>query len=155
MRKQQKQSQTLFFGLQNHCRWWLQRWHWKRLAPWKKSYDQPRQCIKKQTHYFANKVSYRQSYGFSSSHVWMRESDHKEGWVMKNLCFWTMVLKKTLRVPWTARRSNQSVLKEINPDWCWSWSSNNLATWCKDQLIRKDPDAGKNWRQEEKGAIED
>ena len=49
-----------------------------RLAPWKKSYDQPRQCIKKQRHYFANKVPYRQSYGFSSSHVWMRESDHKE-----------------------------------------------------------------------------
>ena len=59
-----------------------------------------------------------QSYGFSRPHVWMWELDHKEGWALKNWCFWTMVLKKTLlRVPWTARRSNQSVLKEISPEY--------------------------------------
>ena len=66
------------------------------LAPWKKSYDKPRQCIKKQRHHFANKGQYSQSYGFSSSHVQMWELDHKEGWVPKNWCFQTVVLKKTL-----------------------------------------------------------
>ena len=82
------------------------------------SNDQPRQHIKKQRHYFANKGPSNQSYGFSSSHVWMWELDHKESWVLKNWCLWTVVLEKTLlRVPWTARRSNQSVLKEINPEY--------------------------------------
>ena len=58
-----------------------------------------------------------QSYGFSSSHVWMWELDHKEGWTLKNWCLWTVVLEKTLkRVPWTARRSTQSISKEINPE---------------------------------------
>ena len=57
------------------------------------------------------------SYGFSSSHVWMWELDHKEGWALKNRCFWTVLLERYLRVPWTARRSNQSVLKEINPEY--------------------------------------
>ena len=65
------------------------------LAPWKKSYDQPKQRIKKQKYYFANKGLSSQSYGFSNSHVWMSESDHKEGWAPKNWCFWTMVLEKT------------------------------------------------------------
>ena len=61
------------------------------LAPWKKSYDQPRQHIKKQRHYFANKGPSSQSYGFSSGHVGMWELDHEEGWAPKNLCFWTVV----------------------------------------------------------------
>ena len=89
----------------------------KMLAHWKKSSDKPRQCIKKQTHHFADKGLYSQSYGFSSSHVWMWELDHKEGWPLKNWCFWTVVFEKTLRVPWTARRSNQSKQKEINPEY--------------------------------------
>ena len=83
------------FGLQNHCRWWLQLWNWKMLALWKKSHDQPRQHIKKQKHYFDNKGLSSQSYGFSSSHVCMWELDHK-GWAPKNWCFWTVVLEKTL-----------------------------------------------------------
>ena len=58
-----------------------------------------------------------QSYGFSSSYVWMWELDHKEGWVPKNWCFWTMVLEKTLESPLDTRRSNQSILKEINPEY--------------------------------------
>ena len=87
------------------------------LAPWKKSYDQPRQHIKKQRHYFADKGPYSQSYGFSSSHVSMWELDHKEGWVLKNWCFWILCWKKLLRVPWRTRRSNQSVLKEINSEY--------------------------------------
>ena len=87
------------------------------LAPWKKSYDKPRQCVKKQKHYFAYKVPFSQSYGFSSSHVWTWELDHKEGWAPKDWHFWTLVLEKTLRVPWTAGSSNQSILKEINPEY--------------------------------------
>ena len=79
------------------------------------SYDQPRQHIKKQRHYFANKGLSSQSYGFPSSLVWMWELHHKENWVPKNWCFWTVVLEKTLESPWTARRSNQSILKEISP----------------------------------------
>ena len=85
------------------------------LAPWKESYDQPGQHIKKQRHYFVNKGPSSQGYGFSSSHVWMWELEYKESWALKNWCFWTVVLEKTLRVPWIARRSNQSILKEINP----------------------------------------
>ena len=68
----------------------------KTLASWMKSYDQPRQHIKKQRHYFADKGPSSQTYGFSSSHVWMWELDHKEGWTLKNWCFWTVVLEKTL-----------------------------------------------------------
>ena len=86
------------------------------LAPWKKSYEQPRQHIKKQRHYFANKGPSNQSYGFSSSHVGMWELDYKESWAPKNWCFWTVVLEKTLRVPWAAR-SNQPIRKEISPEY--------------------------------------
>ena len=80
--------------------------------------DELGQHIKKKRHHFAHKAPYSQSYGFSSSHVWMWELGHKEGWVPRNWCLWTVVLEKTLdseSVPWTARRSNQSILKEINP----------------------------------------
>ena len=72
--------------------------------------------MKKQRHYFVNKGPSRQGYGFSSDHVWMWELDYKESWAPKNWCFRTLVLK-LLRVPWTARRSNQSILKEISPEY--------------------------------------
>ena len=88
-----------FGGFQNHCRWWLQSWNKKTLTPWKKFYDQPRQHIKKQRHYFVNKGPSSQGYGFSSGHVWMRELDCEEGWVPKNWCFWTVVLEKSLASP--------------------------------------------------------
>ena len=72
--------------------------------------------IKKQRHYFANKGPSSQGYGFSSGHVWMWELDCEESWALKTWCFWTVVLEKALeRVPWTARRSKQSILKVINP----------------------------------------
>ena len=87
------------------------------LAPWKKSCDKPRQHIRKQRHYFADKGLNGQSYDFSSRHLWMWELDHKEGWPPKNWCFWTVVSKRLLRVPWTARRSYQSILKKINPEY--------------------------------------
>ena len=76
-----------------------------------------RQHIKKQRHDFANKGPSSQSYGCSSSHVWMWELDHKESWVPKNWYFWTVVLRRLLRVLWTARRSNLSILKEITPEY--------------------------------------
>ena len=81
----------------------------KTLAPWKKSNDKPRQHIKKQRHYFADKGPYSQSYGFSSSHVWMWELDHKEGRVPKNWCFQTVVLEKTLESPLDIK------IKLVNP----------------------------------------
>ena len=87
------------------------------LAPWKKSYDKPRQHIKKQRHYFSNKGLSSQSYGFSSSHVWMWELDYKESWAPKNWCFWTVLLEKTFESPWTIRRFNQSILKEISSEY--------------------------------------
>ena len=85
------------------------------LTPWQESYDQARQHIKKQRHYFANKSLSSQRYGFSSSHVWMWELDYKESWALKNWCFVLWCWRRLLRVPWTAWRSNQSILKEISP----------------------------------------
>ena len=86
------------------------------LAPWKKSYNQPRQHIKKQRHYFANNCPSSQSYGFSSSHVWMWELDRKESWALM-IAFELWCWRRLLRVPWTARRSNQSILKEISSEY--------------------------------------
>ena len=145
------------FGLQNHCRWWLQLWNEKMLAPWKKSYDQPRQPIKKQRHYFVNKGPSSQSYGFSSGHVWMWELDYKESWVPKNWCFWTVVLERTLESPLDWKE-----IQAVNPKGSQSWifigktdaEAETPILWASDvknQLIGKDPDAGKDWRPEEKG----
>ena len=79
------------------------------------SHDQPRQHIKKQRHYFANKSPSSKSYGFSSSLT--RELDYKESWAPKNWCFWPWCWRRFLRVPWTVKRSNQSILKEISPEY--------------------------------------
>ena len=96
----------------------------KTLAPWKKSYDQPRQCIKKQRHCFADKGLSHQSYGFTSSHVWMWELDNKESWAPRNWCFWTGMLERTLEslLVWkeikpVLKEISQSVLKEISPEY--------------------------------------
>ena len=87
------------------------------LAPWKKSYKQPRQYIKKQRHYFANKGPSSQSYGFSSSHVWIWELDYRESWAPKSWCFWTVVLEKTLESPLDCKDIQPSILKEISPEY--------------------------------------
>ena len=131
------------------------------LIPWKKSYDQPRQHIKKQRHFLADKIQHSQNYVFSSSHVWMWGLDHKESWAPKNWCFWTVVLEKTVESPLDCKeiqpvhpKGNQSL--NVNwKDWCWSWNSNTLATWCEALAHGKDTDAGKDWGQEEKGTTED
>ena len=78
-------------------------------VPWKESYDKPKQHIRKQRYHFADKDLYSQSYGFSHSHIWMWELDHKEGWAPKNWCFWTMVWRRLFRVPLD--------IKEIKPKW--------------------------------------
>ena len=86
------------------------------LAPWKKSYDLARQHIKKQRHYFANKGPSSQSYGFSSSHVWMWELDYKESWAPKNWCFWTVALEKTLESPLDSKE-----IQPVHPKGNQSW----------------------------------
>ena len=87
-----------------------------------KSYDQPRHHIKKQRHYFANKGPSSQSYGFSSSHVWMWELDYKESWASKNWCFWTVVLDKTLESPLDCKEIQPvCFLKDISPDYSLKW----------------------------------
>ena len=87
------------------------------LSPWKRSYDQPRQHIKKRRHDSADKGPSSQNYGFSSSHVWMSELNHKESWVPKNWCFWPVCWRRLSRVSCTAGRSTQSILKEISPEY--------------------------------------
>ena len=130
-------------------------------APRKKSYDKSRQCIKKQRHYFANISLYSQSYVFSSSHVWMWELDHKEGWALKNWCFQTVMLEKTLDNPLDSKE-----IKAVNPKgnqpWIFTGRTGAEAEapilWppdAKSWLIRNDPDAGKDWGQEEKRVTED
>ena len=117
------------------------------------------QRIKKERHYFAYKGLCNQSYGFSSSPVWMWELDDKKGWVLKNWCLQTVVLVKTLWKSLGQQRSNQLILKEINPEYSLErlMPKLNPVLWLPDeksQLIGKDPDAGKDWRQEEKGTTE-
>ena len=91
---------------------------------------------------------------------WIWDGLTKEVWEPKNWCFWTVVLEKTLRVPWTARSSNQSILKEIIlgflwKEWCLSWNSSTFPPHVRSWLIGKDSDAGRDWGQEEKGMTED
>ena len=124
-------------------------------------YDQPRQHIKKQRHYFANIGSSSQSYGFSSSHVWMWELDYKESWVPKNWYFSTVVLEKTLESPWECKEI-QLVHPKGNQSWILTGGTHaeaeTLILWppdVKNWLIGKDPDTGKDRRQEEKGTKED
>ena len=124
------------------------------------SYDQPRQHIKKQRHYFSDKGPSSQSYGFSSSHIWMWELNHKESWVLKNWWFWTMVLEKTLESPLDCKEI-KPVTPKGNQPWIFTGRTDPEAEapilWSdvKNWLTGKDPDAGKDWRQEEKGTTED
>ena len=128
-------------------------------TPWKESYDQPRQHFKKQRHSFANKGPSSQGYGFSSGHVWMWELDCEEGWGPKNWCFWTVVLKTLYRVPWIARRSNQSILK-ISPGCSSEGMMVNLKFQYFGHLMRRvdsleNTDAGRDRGKQKKGMTED
>ena len=114
-----------------------------------------------QRHHFADRGPYSQGYGFSSTHIWMWELDYKESWVPKNWCFWTVMLEKTLESLLDSKE-----IKPVHP----KWNQSRILTgrtdakaeapilWppdVKGWLIRKDPDAGKDWRQEEEGMTED
>ena len=160
MGKQWKQCQTLFWRAPKSLQMVTAAMKLKTLVPWKKSYDQPREHVKKQRHYFANKGQSSQSYGFSSSHVWMWKLDHKESWAPKNWCFWTMVLEKTLESPLNSKEI-QPVHPKGNQPWIFIGRTDAEAEapvlWppdAKNWLIGKDPDAGKDWRQEN-GKTED
>ena len=124
------------------------------LTPWKKSYDQPRQHIKKQRHCFANKHPYSQSCGFPDSHAWMWELYHKESRVPKKWSFWTVLLEKTLESHLDCKE-----IHPVNPKGNQSWifirrtdvEAETPILWppdVKSWFIKKDPDAGKDWRQE-------
>ena len=154
-------SDFILWGLQNHCRWWLQPWNKKTLTLWKKSYEKSRQHIFLKRHYFPIKGPSSQGYGFSSGHVWMWELDYKESWVLKNWCFWTVVLEKTLEIPLDCKEI-QPVHPKGNRSWIFIGRTDVEAEtpilWppdVKNWLIWKDPDAGKDLRQEEKGTTED
>ena len=160
MRKQWKQWQTLFFRAPKSPQMVIAAMKLKDTCFLEKSYDQPRQHFKKQRHYSANKGPSSQSYDFSSSHVWMWELDSKESWALKNWCVWTEVLK-ILESPLDCKD-----IQPVHPKGNQSWivigrtdaEAETPILWPRDMknwLIGKDPDAGKDWRQEEKGTTKD
>ena len=108
----------------------------------------PREDITKQRHCFANKGLCSQSYGFSSSHIWMCELDYKESWAPKNWCFWTVVLEKTLESSWGCKEI-QPVNYKGNQSWMFIGRTD------AETPILWPPDAGKDWRLKEKGTTED
>ena len=147
-------------GLQNHCGWWLQPWNQRTIASWQESDDKPRQCVEKQRHNPANKGLYSQGCGLPSGHVWLWELDLKEGRTPKNWCLQTVVLQKTLESPLDIKEI-KSVNFKGNQPWILTgrtdaevetqvFCSSDVNSW----LIRKVPDAGKDWGQKEKRASE-
>ena len=131
------------------------------LTPWKKIYDQARENVIRQKHYFANKSPSNQGFGFSSSHVWIWELEYKESWAQRNWCFWTVVLEKTLESPLDCKE-----IQPVHPKGDQSWvfiersdvEAETPILWppdVKSWLIWKNPDAGKYWGQEKKGTTED
>ena len=157
MGKQWKQWQTLFSWAPKSLQMVTAAMKLKDACPLEESYDKSRQHIKKQRHYFADKGLSSQSYGFSSGHVWMWQLDHEESWTLKNWCFWTVVMEKTLESPLNCKE-----IQPVNPKGNQPWvfigrtdaETEAPVLWPpaeKSSLIWKDPDAGKDWRQEEKG----
>ena len=127
------------------------------LAPWKKSYDQPGQYIKKQRHYFANKGLSSQSHGLSSSMYACEDWTIKKSWAPKNWCFWTLVLEKTLESP-LDRKEIEPVNPKANQSWIFIGQivaeAETPTLWppdVKNWLIRKDSDSGQDRRQERRG----
>ena len=164
MGKQWKQWLTFIFGgskitADGDCSHEIKR----HLLLRRESYDQPRQHIKKQRHYFVNKSLSSQGCGFSSSHVWMWELDYKESWVPKNWCFWTVVLEKTLDSPLECKEI-QPVHPKGNQSWVftgrtdaeaetpilWPPDAKGWLNWKRWELMLR-----KDWEQEEKGTTED
>ena len=161
MGKQWKQWETLVWGAPKSLQMVTAAMKLKDTCSLEENYDKPRWHIKKQRHYFADKCPSSQSYGFPSSHVWMWELNYKESWAQKKWCFWTVVLEKTLGSPLDCKE-----IKPVNTKGNQSWifigrtdaETEAPILWppdTKNWLIWKDPDAGKDWRQEEKGTTED
>ena len=161
MGKQCKQWETLFWGAPKSLQMMTAVMKLKDACCDKKSYDQPRQHIKKQRHSFVNTGPSSPSYGFSSSQVWIWGLDYKESWTPKNWCFWIVVLEKTLESPLDCKE-----IQPVNPKGNQSWmfigrtdaEAETPILWppdVKNWLIWKDPDSGKGWRWEEKGMTED
>ena len=146
--------------LLSHCRWWLQPWNWKPLALWKKAVANLDSILKSRDTTLLTKVHLVKAMVFPVVMCgWMWELDHKETWVLKNQCFWTVVLEKTLESLLDCKE-----VKSVNPKGNQSRifigraDTKALILWppdVKSWLIGKDPDARKNWSQEEKGTTED
>ena len=161
MGKQWKQCQTLFLGAPKSLQLVIAAMKLKDAYSLEGKFDQPRQHIKKWRHYFVNKCLSSQGYGFSGSHVWMWELDCEESWVPKNWCFWTVALEKTLESPLDCKEI-QSVHPKGDQSWVFTGRTDvevKALIFCppyaKSWLFWKDPDAGKDWGQEEKGTTED
>ena len=157
MGKQWNQWQTLFWGAPKSLQMVIAAMKQKDTCSLEEIYDQPRQYIKKQRHYFSNKGPSSQSYG----HIWMWELDCEQSWELKNWCFWSVVLEKTLESPLDCKEI-QPVHPKGNQSWIFIERTDAEAEtpilWppdVKNWLTGKDPDAGKDWRQEEKGMTED
>ena len=161
MGKQWKQCQTLFSWTQESLQIVAAAMKSKDICSLEEKLWPTWQHVKKQRCYFANKGPSSQSCGFSSSHVWMWQLDHKEGWALKNWCFWSVVLEKALESPLDCKE-----IKPVSPKGDRSWvfigrtdaEAETPIIWphdAKNRLIGKDPDAGEDWRREEKGTTED
>ena len=157
MGKKWKQWQILYFWAPKSLQRVIAAMKLKHACSLKEKLYYSRQHTKKQRHYFANKGSSSQGYGFSCGHVWMWDLDHKEDWVLKNWCFWVVVLEKTLESP-----LDNKEIKPVNPKGNQPWifigrtdaEAEAPILWppdAKSQLIRKDPGAGKDWRQRRRG----
>ena len=160
--KQEKKKRLYFLGLWNHCRWWLQPWNKRHFLLGRKAMTNLGSMLRSRNITLLTKVYINQSCGLSICHIWMWELDHKESEHQRIDAFKLWCWRRLLRVPWTARRSNQSILKEINTEDSLEglvdaeveapmlWPSDE-----KSWFIGKDPDAGKDRRLEEKGMTED
>ena len=161
MGKQWKQCQTLFFWAPKSLQMVIAAMKLKDAYSLEGKLWPTKQHIKKQRHYFANKGPSSQSYGFSSSYVWMWELDYEESWALKNWCFWTVVLEKTLESPLDSKEI-QPVHPKGNQSWIFNGRTDAEAKdpilWPPDAKSRptgKNSDAGKDWGQEEKGTTGD
>ena len=158
--KMGKQWNTLFWGAPNHCGCWLQPWNKKMLTPWKKSYNQLRQNIKRQRHYFTNKGLSSQGYDFPSSQVLVWELEYKESWKLKNWCFWTVMFEKTPESPLDCNKI-QSVHPKGNQSWLFigrtDFEAETPIFWPPDMKswLIWEVWSWNDWRQEEKRMTED
>ena len=161
MGKQWKQWQTLYFCASKSLRMAIAAMKLKDTYSLGRKVMTNLDSIFKSRHYFVNKGPSSQGYGFSSGHVWMWELDCEEGWAPKNWCFWSVMLEKTLESPLDCKEI-QLVDPKRNQSWIFIGRTDAEAEspifWppdVKNWLIRKDPEAGKDWRQEKKGMTED